>query len=97
MLLANASGLPGGTHEVRVLQLFDDGDVVELDVEVLVDALQRASNLDVVLQLHRHFVIDERLEETRDYVSAFLVTAHELGIAKHLVRTKCRCMVRSLT
>ena len=48
---------------MRVLELVDDADVVELDVEVLVDALERAADADVVLELDRHLVVDERLEE----------------------------------
>lgn len=46
-----------------VLELLDDGDVVELDVEILVDALQRASELDVVFELDRDLVVDEGFEE----------------------------------
>lgn len=51
-------------HQVWVLDLFDDLYVVELDVKVLVDALERSADLDVVLELHRHLVVDEGLEET---------------------------------
>lgn len=46
-----------------VLELLDDGDVVELDVEELVDALEGAADRDVILELDRDFVVDERLEE----------------------------------
>ncbi len=48
---------------MRVLELLHDDDVVELDVEVLVDRLERAADLDVVLELDRHGRVDERLEE----------------------------------
>lgn len=48
---------------MRVLELLDDLYVVQLDVEVLVDALQRAADLDVVLELDSYLVVDERLEE----------------------------------
>lgn len=51
------------TYQMRVLELLDDLDVVELDVEELVDALERATNGDVVLELDRHFMVDEGLEE----------------------------------
>lgn len=51
---------------VRVLELLDDGDVVELDVEILVHALERAAKLDVVLELHRDLLVDERLEEAEE-------------------------------
>lgn len=49
---------------MRILQLFYDGDVVELNVEVLVDALQRAAELDIVLKLYGDLMVNERLEET---------------------------------
>jgi hypothetical protein len=48
---------------VRILHLLEHLDVVELDVEVLVDALEDAADLDVVLELDRDLVVDERLEE----------------------------------
>lgn len=48
---------------MRVLELLDDLDVVELDVEVLVDALEHAADLDVILQLDRDLMVDEGLEE----------------------------------
>lgn len=47
-----------------VLDLLDDLNVVELDVEVLVDALECTADLDVILELDCHLVVDERLEET---------------------------------
>ena len=49
--------------QVRVLELLDDLDVVELDVEELVDALEHAPDLDVVLELDRDLVVDEGFEE----------------------------------
>ena len=49
---------------MRVLELLYDLDVVELDIEVLVDALERPADLDVVLELHRHLMVDEGFEET---------------------------------
>lgn len=49
--------------QVRVPQLLRDRDVLELDVEVLVDRLERARDLDVVLELDRDGVVYERLEE----------------------------------
>lgn len=51
------------TYQVWVLELLDDLNLVELDVEVLVDALERAADLDIVLELDRDLVVDERLEE----------------------------------
>lgn len=49
--------------EVGVAQLLVDRDVVELDVEVLVDRLERARHLDVVLKLDGDGLVDEGLEE----------------------------------
>lgn len=46
-----------------VLELLNDGDVVKLDVEELIDALECAAYRDVVLELDRDFVVNERLEE----------------------------------
>ena len=48
---------------MRVLELLEDLDVVELDVEVLVDALEDAADLDVVLELDGDLVVDEGFEE----------------------------------
>jgi hypothetical protein len=47
-----------------VLDLLDDADVLELDVEVLVHALEGAADLDVVLELDCDLVVDQGLEET---------------------------------
>lgn len=52
-----------GTYQVRILELVEDGNVVELDVEVLVDALEDAADLDVVLELDRDLLVDEGFEE----------------------------------
>lgn len=49
---------------MRVLDLFDHGNVIELDVQVLVDALEGAADLDVVLELDGDLMVDEGLEET---------------------------------
>ena len=49
---------------MRVFQLLDDVDVVQFDVEILINRLECASDLNIVLQLHRHLVINQRLEET---------------------------------
>ena len=40
-------------YHVRVLEVVQNGDIVELDVEVLVDALQGSADRDVILELHR--------------------------------------------
>ena len=41
-------GFGNGDYQVRVLKLLDDLDVVQLNVEILVYAFQRAAQLDVV-------------------------------------------------
>lgn len=46
-----------------VLDLLKNLDVVELDVEVLVDALEDTADLDVILELDRDLVVDEGFEE----------------------------------
>lgn len=46
-----------------ILELLHHRDAVELDVEVLVDTLEDAADLDVVLELDRDLVVDEGLEE----------------------------------
>lgn len=48
---------------MRILELVEDGNVVELDVEVLVDALEDAADLDVVLELDCDLLVDEGFEE----------------------------------
>ena len=48
---------------MRILELLDHRDVVELDVEVLVDALKDAADLDVVFELDRDLMVDECFEE----------------------------------
>ena len=57
--LAISSPAPGPTscprtHHVRVLGLIVHSCVGQLNVEVLVDAVKRATNAEVVLQLHSH-------------------------------------------
>jgi len=51
------------THHVWILELVEDGNVIELDVEVLVDALEDAADLDVVLELDRDLLVDEGFKE----------------------------------
>lgn len=51
---------------MRVLQLLHHTNIIQLDIQILINALQRAADLDVVLELDRDFVVDERLEEADD-------------------------------
>jgi len=50
-------------EEVRVLVGVEEGNVEELEVEELVDAVQDATHLQVVLQLHDHDLRFQRLEK----------------------------------
>lgn len=56
------------THQMWILQFFDNLNIVKLDVEVLIDASQIATDLDIILELHRDWRVDERFEEA-EYVS----------------------------
>jgi len=40
------------TAEMRVFELLEHGDVVELDVQILVDGFEGAADRDVILELH---------------------------------------------
>lgn len=52
------------TYQMRPPNLIHRLRVIQLDVEVLIDALQRPADLDFVLELHGDFVLDEGFEET---------------------------------
>ena len=49
---------------MRILDLLDDLYVVQFDVEILIDRLERSSYLNVILELHSDLVVDKGLEET---------------------------------
>jgi hypothetical protein len=59
------------TYQVRPPQLVHGLGVVQLNVQVLVDALERAADLHFVLEFDSDFVFDERFEKT---VSIHLLT-----------------------
>lgn len=50
-------------HQMGVLELFYNRDVIKLDVEVLVHAFQRATQLDIVLELYGDLMVYQSLEE----------------------------------
>ncbi len=56
---------------MRILELLNDRNVLELDVEILVHALEDAADLNVVLELDRDLVVDEGLEEAGDLLVGF--------------------------
>lgn len=47
-----------------ILELLNHRDLIKLDVEILIDALQNAADLDVILEFDRDLVVDECFEET---------------------------------
>lgn len=61
------------TYQVRPPHLIHRFCIIQLDVEVLVDALQYSLDLDFVLEFDDDFVLHERLEET-GYVSKHDIT-----------------------
>jgi hypothetical protein len=48
---------------VRVLELLNDLDVIELDIEVLIHALENTLELDIVLKLYGDLMVDKCLEK----------------------------------
>jgi len=46
-----------------ILQLINNRDVIQLDIEVLIDALEGAADGDVVFELHCHRGVDQGFEE----------------------------------
>jgi hypothetical protein len=54
---------------MRILELIHNRNILQLDVQVLVHALELAADLDVVLELDRDLVVDEGLEEAGKSVS----------------------------
>ena len=51
------------TYQMRPPQLIHRFCIVQLDVQVLVHALECAADLDFVLEFDGDFVLDERFEE----------------------------------
>jgi hypothetical protein len=58
-----------GTYEMGVFDLLDNLDVIELDVEVLVNALEGSLDLNVVLELDGDLMVNEGLEKTMRLLS----------------------------
>jgi len=50
-------------QQMRVLLFVDHVDIVQLDVQILIDRVQRTADGDVVLELDDHLLVGERLEE----------------------------------
>lgn len=49
-----------------VLELVENGDVVQFDVQVLIHALQCAADGNIVFELDGDFVVDEGFEEAEE-------------------------------
>jgi hypothetical protein len=77
--------LSHSTHQMWVLHLFHHRDIVQLDVEVLVDALQCAAYRNVVLELDGDFMVHQCLEEAAWYRKIWLARAPRYTYAYALV------------
>ncbi len=53
------------TYHVRVLELIYDRNVIKLDVQVLIHALEGAAQANVVLQLNGDLMVNQSLEKAR--------------------------------
>jgi len=49
---------------MRIFQLFHNGNLIKFDVEELVDAFERTTDRNIVLEFHCDLMIHQRLEET---------------------------------
>lgn len=63
---------------MRVLQLLHNTNIIQLNIQILIDTLQRAPNLDVVLELDCDFMVDEGLEEATDALLALILGSHPI-------------------
>jgi len=54
-------------YKVRVFIFLQDGDIVEFDIEKLVNRFKYPLYGKVIFEFHRHFLIDQCLEEGVEY------------------------------
>lgn len=76
------------THQMRVLDLLDDADVLQLDVEILVDTLERATDLNVIFEFDRDLMVDEGFEEavsSWSVQSSFQIRGAEAWLSKRVI------------
>jgi hypothetical protein len=59
----------GETDEMGVLDLLNYRYVVQLDVEILIYTFERSADLNVVLEFHRHLMVNQRLEKAAGAIS----------------------------
>lgn len=67
------------TYQMRVFDVVQDTNVVQLDVQVLVHTLESSPDRDVILEFDGHLMIDQRLEEAvmDQYGLVFAVDWHK--------------------
>lgn len=51
------------SYKMWILKLLDNADIIQLDVQVLVNALQCAADLNIILELDGDLMVHEGLEE----------------------------------
>ena len=61
---------------MRIFQLFHNRNVVQLDIEILVHALERAPKLDIILQLNGDLLVNQGLEKAVNHVSLLLYSIY---------------------
>lgn len=54
------------TYQMWVFDFLHHCDIIQLDVQVLIHALQRAADRDIILELDGDFVVDQRFEEAEE-------------------------------
>lgn len=59
------------TYQMRPPNFIYCLSIVQLDIQVLVDALQCPADLDFVLEFHGDFMLDEGLEEAMPSLACF--------------------------
>lgn len=91
---------------MRVFELFDHLNIVQLDIEKLVNRFESTTNRDVVLELDSDFVVHERFEKAmeykgqrtfslrvRAYASNRRVVQNAGAYLKNSIATKSSCMM----
>jgi hypothetical protein len=70
---------------MRILNFLHHTDIVQLNVQILVDRLQRPADLDIILELDGDLVVNEGFEETardvRSSCNKVEVRGPELGMS----------------
>lgn len=61
-----ASDVHDLTYQVWVFHLFNHSNIIKLDIQVLIHALQCPPDRDIVLQFDGDLMVDQRLEEAEE-------------------------------